>query len=265
MTMDNKLNGNGRGETTNPWFSRQTLGSDATLRLFVLPPAGGGSFIYHGWDEATPANVKVCPVHLPGRGGRLHEPAFTRLAPLVRSLGQAMSPYFNKRFALFGHSMGALVIFELSRYLRNEYGVEPQALFVSGGRAPDVPEGRKDYLLPDGEFVEMLRELNGTPAEILDNQEALQLLLPVIRADFEVIQTYEYSEGRPLSSPIVAFGGTSDAGTPQEVIRPWSRHTTGSFSLTMLPGGHFFIDESRSELLRLLSRELQRITGAAAS
>src|SRR5262245_25110220 len=136
-----------RTKANGSWLSRQSLRPGSALRLFLLPPAGGNSLIFRGWEEAMPANVDVCPIHRPGRGMRLHEPLFTRLEPLVRSLGQTLLPHLDRPFALFGHSMGALLGFELSRFLRNVYGVEPAVLFASGGKAPDAPEGPKDYLL----------------------------------------------------------------------------------------------------------------------
>lgn len=241
------------------WLSRQSLRPGSALRLFLLPPAGGSSLLFRGWEDAMPAGVDACAIHLPGRGNRLLDPPFTQLEPLVHALGQGLLPDMDRPFAFFGHSMGALVAFELSRFLRKVYGTGPEALFVSGGRAPHIPEGRRDYLLPDAEFVAELRRLDGTPAEILDNPEALQLLLPIVRADFEATQTYEYREGPPLSLRISAFGGSQDGNTPEELILPWSRHTTGPFSLHMLPGGHFFIEESRSQLLTIIASELRGI------
>jgi medium-chain acyl-[acyl-carrier-protein] hydrolase len=241
------------------WLLRQSLRPGSALRLFLLPPAGGSSLIFRGWEDAMPAGVDACAIQLPGRGNRLLEPLFTRLEPLVHALGQALLPELDRPFAFFGHSMGALVAFELACFLRKVHGTEPVALFVSGGRAPHIRESRRDYLLPDAEFVEELRRLDGTPAEILDSPEALQLLLPIVRADFEATQTYEYREEPPLSGRITAFGGDRDISTPRELLPPWSEHTTGTFSLHMLPGGHFFIEESREQLLTIIASELRGI------
>ncbi len=242
----------------SPWILRQSSHPDPVLRLFLLPPAGGSSLVFRDWKGIIPSGIDVYPIQLPGRGARVHESPFTRIEPLVQSLGIAMKPLLDKPFALFGHSMGALLSFELSRHLRKSYGIEPLLLFASGGRSPDVPEDKKDYLLPDAEFIAMLRALEGTPAEILDNPEALQLLLPVLRADFEVIQTYQYYEDRPLSCRIKVFGGTRDSTTGEELLLPWRKHTKGSFSLSMLPGNHFFIEESKAQLLTIVAQELRR-------
>lgn len=241
------------------WLPRQALRADAALRLFCLPYAGGSSLVFQGWQEALPRGVDVVAVQLPGRGARLFEPALTRLGPLVRGLGDELRPHLDRPFAFFGHSMGALLAFELGRYLRDAHGREPAALFVSGRRAPDLPDGKREFLLPDDEFVAMLRRLDGTPAEILDNPEALELLVPTLRADFEVVQTYEYYEAPPLRCRMRAFGGLGDEPTGPDVLEPWSRHTTGSFSLSMLPGRHFFIEESRGQLLTILAHELRQL------
>jgi medium-chain acyl-[acyl-carrier-protein] hydrolase len=241
-----------------PWIPRQKLRPDAALRLFLLPPAGGSSLMFQGWKTAMPAGVDVYPIQLPGRGARAHEPLLTSLEPMVQGLGEALQPFLDRPFAFFGHSMGALVAFELSRFLRKVHGVEPVLLFASGGRAPHIPEGRRDYLLPDPEFVAMLRDLNGTPKEILEDPEALRMLLPMVKADFEVIQTYEYRHEPQLSSRIRVFGGTRDSTTGEELLLPWRKHTTGSFSLSMLPGSHFFIEESRAQLLAIIAHELRR-------
>lgn len=257
--MRSKGNYERRQGNDSRWVVRQSSHPDPALRLFLLPPAGGSHLIFHGWKTMIPADVGMYAIQLPGRGARVDEPPFTRLEPLIQSLGTALGSFLDKPFALFGHSMGALLSFELARFLRKNCGVEPLILFASGGRSPDVPEDRKDYLLPDREFVAMLQELNGTPAEILDNPEALRLLLPALRADFEVIQTHQYSEDCPLNCRIKVFGGTRDSTTREEILLPWRKHTKSSFSLSMLPGSHFFIEESRAQLLTIVAHELLRV------
>jgi medium-chain acyl-[acyl-carrier-protein] hydrolase len=205
-----------------------------------------------------PEGVEICPIQLPGRGQRLNEPLITHVDAIVESLVPQFLQCLHRPFALFGHSMGALICFELSRFLRNKYGIEPLQLLVSGWRSPDVADPRKEYDLPHDEFVALLRRLNGTPEEILDNPEALELLLPIVRADFQVCQSYVYHEDRPLSCPIVAFGGLTDPTTPPSAIRPWSNHTTAAFSISMLPGDHFFIDQCRAQLISLVAMNLTK-------
>jgi medium-chain acyl-[acyl-carrier-protein] hydrolase len=235
----------------------------AKLRLFCFPYAGGGSAVFRQWQEELPPSVEVCPVHLPGRPPRLREPALTQIPPLVRSLARDMRPYFDKPFALFGHSMGALISFEMARLLRREYGVEPLHLFVSGRSAPQLGvKEAKTHDLPQPEFIEELRGLNGTPPEVFEHPELLAMMLPLLRADFSVCQTYAYTDEPPLNLPITAFGGLQDTNVSRAELEPWGEQTSESFMLRMIHGDHFFINTSRQILLRALALDLlQHIQG----
>jgi len=127
------------------------------------------------------------------------EPAFTRLAPLIEALTAALLPHLDKPFAFFGHSLGAIISFEVARRLQAEHGLEPQHLFVSAHRAPQIPElDPPTYNLPEPQFIEELKRLNGTSSEILQNNELMRLMIPLLRADFELVQTYSYEAGPPL-------------------------------------------------------------------
>jgi medium-chain acyl-[acyl-carrier-protein] hydrolase len=204
-------------------------------------------------------------MQLPGRGTRLVEPLFTRLSPLVRALAHALVPYFDKPFAFFGHSMGALVGFELARQLRRQHGREPACLFVSAHPAPQLPHtGSSLHTLREREFLEKLRRLGGTPQEVLGHEELMRLLLPTLRADFSVYETYAYSPDFPLSCPISAFGGLQDRGVSRGDLDAWRAQTSASFSLRMLPGDHFFLNTAQPLFLRTLAHELLRLTRVVA-
>lgn len=201
--------------------------------------------------------LEVCPVELPGRGKRITSAPFTRLQLLVQAIAIALLPYLDKPFAFFGHSMGGLVTFELARLLRKNYGISPVHLFVSGYRAPQVPDPDPPiHALPEPEFLEKLRRLNGTPKAVLENAELMQLLLPALRADFAVIETYAYTPESPLDCPITAFGGLQDREVPYDALKVWQEQTNAAFSLHMLPGDHFFLQSAEPLLLQLLSQEL---------
>lgn len=207
-----------------------------------------------------PASVEFCAVELPGHGRRLGEEPFRRVGPLVEAAAEALRPHLDRPFCLFGHSLGAKCGFELARLLRDERGPEPARLFVSGCPAPQLPHTRPPtYGLPDPEFVEELRRLNGTPSEVLEHAELLQLMLPILRADFEAVQTYEYRERPPLSCPVSAFGGLGDEDASREDLEAWREQTTASFELRMLPGDHFFLHASQPLLLQAISRDLWRL------
>lgn len=212
---------------------------------------------FRSWSNSLPPTVEVCPVELPGRGNRLKEPPFTRLSPLVQAIAHAILPHLDKPFAFFGHSMGALISFELTRLLRREYGRSPVHLFVSASRAPQVPDPDPPiHALPQPEFLEELRCLNGTPKEVLENTELMQLLLPILRADFAVIENYVYAPEPAQDFPIIAFGGLQDRKVSCDALEAWREQTSASFSRQMLPGNHFFIQSAQPLLLRLLSQKL---------
>jgi medium-chain acyl-[acyl-carrier-protein] hydrolase len=250
--------------TSSPWLLYVKPRTLSRLRLFCFPYAGSGAMTFRNWQDSLPASVEVFPVQLPGRGKRMGEPAFTQAHLLVQALSQSLRPYFDKPFAFFGHSMGALLSFELARQLRREHHPEPLHLFLSGRRAPqvtntDVPT----YNVPDAEFIEALRDLEGTPTEVLEHPELIQLMMPLLRSDFELCETYAYRPEPPLSCPISAYGGLQDTGVTREHLEGWREQTTGSFTLRMLPGGHFFINTEEALLLRTLAQELHRFVSAS--
>jgi medium-chain acyl-[acyl-carrier-protein] hydrolase len=238
------------------WISRRTTGPPTRLRLFCFPYAGAGALIFRKWSGGLPADVQVCPVQLPGRGTRLTERPFTRLTPLVEALAQALEPLLDQPFAFFGHSLGSLISFELARRIRRAYGVQPVQLFVSAGRAPQIPHRDAPvHALPEKEFLAELRRLNGTPNELLEHKELMEIMLPPLRADFALYETYVYSVEAPLDCPISAFGGLHDYRVNDNDLEGWRLQTNGSFSLRMFPGDHFFLDQP--SLLRTLSRTLE--------
>lgn len=241
----------------DPWFDCFRPNPRSALRFFCWPYAGGGAGFYRAWSRYLPANIEVCGVQLPGHHPRLSVPPYTRLAPLVEATAEAIAPYLNRPFAFFGHSMGALVSFELTRLLRREKSPMPFRLFVSGRRAPQAPDTRvPNYHLPLTQFIEVLRRLDGTPREALESKELMAVMTPILRADFAVCQTYEYQPEVPLACPITAFGGTEDEETADGRLTAWRDQTTASFSSFVFPGGHFFLRSAEKPLLNALRQAL---------
>ncbi len=242
--------------TIQPWFVRSK--SQPRLRLFCFPYAGGGASLFRLWSKMLPAEVEVCPVHLPGREGRLKEPAFTRLAPLVQALAQAL--YMDAPFAFFGYSMGALISFELARYLRRTTRPGPLFLFVAAHRAPQLPQAHPDlHRLPEPAFLDALDRLGGTPITVRQHAELMQLMLPTLRADFALSETYDYLVEAPLTCPITAFGGEQDTYVNLEALSAWREQTQGPFRLNVLPGNHFFLHSQQHLLLQALSQDLETL------
>ncbi|HEV2148429.1 MAG TPA: alpha/beta fold hydrolase [Longimicrobiaceae bacterium] len=235
-------------------------GPGVRLRLFCLPYAGGGAAVYREWGRLVPPEVQLLPVHLPGRGNRFGEPPVTRSDALVERLAEELDPFLDLPFALFGHSMGAMLAFELTRRLRARGGPRPEILLVSGRRAPDRPSGKRPlHALPESEFRDELRGLNGTPDEILEHPELMELFSPILRADFELCETYALREEEPLDLPISAFGGLEDTDVGRDDLLAWRKHTCAPFRLRMFPGGHFFLSGARTQLVHAVSEDLMRL------
>lgn len=172
------------------WLTRRSANSAPSLRLFFFPYAGGGASIFRHWAESLPSDVDVRLAQLPGRENKMMEPAFTRLEPMVEAIAASIVPLLDRPFAFFGHRMGALIGFELARLLRREFGRQPAHLFASGRGAPHLPSNEAlTYNLKDADFIDRLRQLNGTPKEVFEHPELLPLVLPPLRADFTVCET----------------------------------------------------------------------------
>ncbi len=244
----------------------KVLWSDSTgqqeqrrIRLFCLPYAGAGASIYRTWQRGVSTGIEIVPVQLPGRENRLSEPPFKVMAPLVESLVQTLRPYLDEPFALFGHSIGALISFELARQLRREFGRNPQCLFVSGHGAPQVRDSRLNPSIPDlpeADLLAQLRRLNGTPEAVFEDAEFLQLVLPALRADFSIGARYEYLSDERLICPISAFGGLEDPVVLQKDLLEWHKQTHGRFVCRMLPGNHFFLRNAERLILQCISQDL---------
>ena len=230
----------------------------ARFRLFCFPYAGGGSAIFRPWSKQMHRYIEVVPALLPGRELRLREPACTRVEPLVESLAREIVPYLDRPFAFFGHSMGAIISFELARRLRWERRIEPDHLFISGRRAPQLPEQDPEiHDLPEAEFVAEIERLKGTPKEVLDHAELMQMLIPLLRADFAVCTTYAYSPSTPLRCPITVLGGLQDETVTRAQLEPWHSQTTGACRIHMLEGDHFFINQQQSAILSIITQTLR--------
>jgi medium-chain acyl-[acyl-carrier-protein] hydrolase len=235
-------------------------GREVRLRLFCFPYAGRGASIFRTWNHHLPPAVELYPVQSPGRETRLAEPPFVRLTPLVERLSETLTPYFDVPFAFFGHSMGALVSFELARYLRKQGRPGPIQLFVSGHRAPQLPRSRPPlHDLPESALLRALRELKGASEQVLQNRELLDLLLPTLRADLAVCENYQYRPEDAFDCPIAAFGGLEDSAVSREDHAAWIAQTRCSFSLHMFPGDHFFLHSAKEGLLSALFQQLQTL------
>jgi medium-chain acyl-[acyl-carrier-protein] hydrolase len=232
----------------------ESLDESATVRLFCFPHVGGTSAVFRAWS--TDGGIDICPVQLPGREKRLMERPFDRLRPLVQTMARVLP--FDKPFAFFGHSLGALVSFELARELRRQNRQGPAHLFLSAHAAPQLPSRHPEprHLWPDVQLIEELRRLGGTHELILQDTSLMRMLLPMLRADFALNETYCYGPEKPLRCPIAAFGGEQDLEVNEIELAGWREHTEGDFTLRMFPGDHFYLNSAKSELLQQISSAL---------
>jgi medium-chain acyl-[acyl-carrier-protein] hydrolase len=231
------------------------------VRLLCLPHAGGGASAYRSWSDILPADIEVWAAQLPGREDRIKDPPFVRLPPLVEELTDLLLPHLDVPFAFFGHSMGALVAFELARHLRRRCGWTPAGLVVAAHHAPQLPDPEPPiHRLPDDHFLAAVQRLNGAPSEALLHPELQSLLLPALRADLAVCETYEYHDEPPLDCPIAAFAAADDARVGRDEMLPWAAQTRGGFTLRMFPGNHFFVASCRELLLQVLASHLAGIS-----
>ncbi len=244
---------------TTPWLTNRQLNPEASFRLFCLPYAGGGAAIFRPWQQLLPSDIELCPIALPGREHRIGERARAHLPELLDELADALRPLMDRPFAIFGHSMGAMIGFELVRTLRRRDGPLPTHLFVSARCAPQVRDRTAvSPDLPDAAFLDGIRQLNGTPEEILGHPEMLQLLLPMLRADFALIASYRYDATEPpLDCPISVCGGIQDPETTHADLDAWRAQTTRLCMLRMFPGNHFFVQTARAHLLRAIVDDLR--------
>lgn len=241
-----------RTSPRSDWAQVSRPRPDARLRLICLPWAGGGASRYRDWPAHLPDDVEVVSVQLPGRENRFNEDPIGSMELLVGPLLDGLARHLVAPFAFFGHSMGALIAFELVRGLRDR-GVAPVHLFASGCRAPDLPSRTPDrHRLPDREFLAAVGELGGIPPELQAEADFLDMMLPVLRSDCRLVETYACGRQAPLSCPVSAFGGLRDKDVPPVDVQAWSRHTSGHFRAHLLPGDHFFVNSARPDLLRLV-------------
>lgn len=247
---------------SDAWVGCPRPNPASRLRLFCFPYAGGGASVYSAWWRELPAHTELCAIKLPGREARLGEPPFERLTALVQALATALDGWLTKPFAFYGHSMGALVSFELARELRRRGAPPPRHLFVAARRAPHLPASEPVNGLPEGEFLAWLRRIGGTPEEVLRDPELLGLFMPVLRADVAVNEAEPFVAGAPLDCPISAFGGVDDERAAPADLEAWGQHTRGPFRIEMFPGGHFFLRTAREPLLRSISATLDGIERA---
>jgi medium-chain acyl-[acyl-carrier-protein] hydrolase len=240
---------------TDHWFPATRRTGSPTTRLFCFPYAGGSAGAFVRWSDGLPSHVEVRPLQLPGRGNRLSETPIASFDDAINGIVTALTPLLDRPFAVFGHSMGALLAFEVTRRLRRDGKPAPLHLFVSGRRAPHL---HADWPPTDSdtEVEALLRDLQGTPSEVFENIDLMRLLLPAIRADFAICRSYRYEAEPPLECPLTVFGGTEDIESEDGRLQAWRMQTAGPCVTRIFSGGHFFLQSAAQSLLSLVGAAL---------
>jgi medium-chain acyl-[acyl-carrier-protein] hydrolase len=227
-------------------------------RLFCLPYAGAGAAIFRTWPDLLPADVELCVPGLPGRDAEIGTAPIADMSLLVDRLSEQIVPQLTLPYALFGHSMGAFIAFDLAHEISRRNLRPPSHLCVAAQRGPRLsyPE-TPIFDLPEERFLSaVIARYDSIPKAIMEQAEFMKLLLPTLRADFTLVEDYRYRAERPLGCPIVVFGGLEDRRVDRSQLEAWSLETYARCTVHLLPGGHFFINSARAELLGLICREL---------
>jgi medium-chain acyl-[acyl-carrier-protein] hydrolase len=239
------------------WITRPNPSANPQMRLFCFPFGGGGASYYHKWRSRFSTDVELCGIQLPGRENRLREAPFTDLMKLVHVLTNEIAPYLDRPYAFFGHSMGSLIAFELARNLVATGQLGPRHLIVSGRRAPHLPSTEPPLRnLPDPQFIQAIRQYNGTPDIIFHDPDLLQIFLPVLRADLTLLETYNFAPDQPIRCPLTALGGAQDPTVRRDDLAAWAPHTAGTFELKLFPGDHFYLKTQTDALIAQLHHTL---------
>lgn len=243
------------------WFTFQKNSPLANLRVFLFPFAGGDVNAYYNWNRYLPLGIELVYTKLPGRGMLFNEPAFNSIEPLVYHLCKAIKPFTSTPFVFFGHSMGALIAFELCLELRRQNLNQPQCLFLSALKAPQLMNQnvKQIHQLPDDELMQEIAKLGGIPKELLVDKELLEILLPTLRADMCLCETYKYRETEPLTIPLVIFGGSCDPLVSKEELEAWQTQSNNKVIINTYRGGHFYFMDGLQPFLNDFSHYLQMI------
>jgi medium-chain acyl-[acyl-carrier-protein] hydrolase len=226
------------------WVLRWPVTNQPKLRMFCFPFAGGGAYNYKPWQQLLPPDIEVCAIQLPGRESRRAEKPLTSMSELMPILARSIEPLMTVPFFFFGHSMGGLMSFELCRYLRRQNELLPSDLFISATCAPQLSSHKRFlHLMSDLELIQEMSRYGGTPKEVLEDKDMIEMMLPLLRADCALFETCDYVPETPVDIPITVFGGAQDERATEEELRAWEAQTTAAFSLRMFPGAHFFLKE----------------------
>jgi medium-chain acyl-[acyl-carrier-protein] hydrolase len=244
--------------TGSPWIKRPRPAPEAESRLFCVPHAGAGPSFFARWvTELSPA-VDVCLVHLPGRETRLTERPVDDLPLIATRVAEAARPLLDRPFAFFGHSMGAVIAYEVVHQLPQQ----PHHLFVSASAPPHCPSPEPEIAhLPDADFLAAVRHgYAGIPDALWDNDQLLRVLLPALRADFAAFERYRWTPRQQLRCAVSALGGSADPFVPDSALARWGELTAGGCTVRVIGDGHFYLVNDRAAVHQFIRDQLEGVT-----
>jgi surfactin synthase thioesterase subunit len=247
------------------WLRRFTPAADARSRLICFPHAGGAATFYGPLARALPGSVEVLALQYPGRQDRLAEPGVDDAVELAERIFGLVRDRTDLPLVLFGHSMGAVLAFEVARRLERAPGVPLRGLVVSGRYAPSVVRHENVHTGGDAALVAEITKLNGTDARLLQDEDVREMILPSLRSDYKAVETYRYRPGPPLDCPVTVFTGDSDPRVSIAEARAWQNHTTGPFRLLTFAGGHFYLAERPAPVIAALADQVAAFAPAGAA
>jgi len=245
-------------------FLKSSDNPGAELKIVCFPYAGGCSATYLSWNEWLPTNVELVAIQLPGRANRFLEAPISDMRELVADLIRSSNQLFDKPYILFGHSLGSRIAFEMMRRCQKD-GIRPPVHFIaSGSRGPHIPPRRDPvHFLPDNEFINEIKKLDGTPKEILNNEESMTLYLPLLKADFKLAETYLCNSNPLFNCPITVFSGEDDKDISKDDLKSWGNYFSNEPQIQTVTGGHFFINSNKQvlarEIMKIIQSELSKL------
>ena len=240
---------------TDLWIRRFHPRDETTKFVVCFSHAGGSASYFFPFSREMPSGVEVLAVQYPGRHDRYREPAFESIREFVEPVSAALKPYLHHSVAFFGHSLGALVGFEVARNLEGE-GHELTTFFASGRRAPSTWRDESPEGLNDRDFIGEIKKLEGTDPRVFADEDLVRMVLPTLRSDYTAAAKYRCGTDAGLSSPVVAVVGDNDAKCTLSEAHAWSQHAKNTFDMTTLPGGHFYLDDHHETLIGLMTGSL---------
>jgi len=244
---------------TSAWLEIHDPRPGAALRLFCFPHAGGSALAYRNWGKRLPEWIEVCPIQYPGRWARFTEKPIENAGDMVTAAFEGLQGELGTPFAFFGHSMGAIIAYEVSRRLQSTLRPSPEALIVSAVGAPQdlIATAKREMPPSDSEIISRVRALAGTPEDLLNHPEMMELMLPILRADFSVVDSYRFVPGEKLKIPIFAFSGAQDEAAPASRLAGWGQQTEKPCQCFEFPGGHFYLSSEEDAVLGRLEAILK--------